>query len=117
MIDDDPHMHRIVRLFLNNQPFELDGVTTARVALHKLNEQKYDLILSDIQMPGMDGVELIKTIKEKFPSLPVIVLSAYEVDLFQKKLGRFEKVRIIPKPFDQNTLITTIEELWTGNRF
>ena len=111
MIDDDPQMHRIVGLYLKNQPFKLESVTSARMALHKLEEQRYDLILSDIQMPGMDGIELIKTIKEKFPDMPVMVLSAYGSDQFEKELGELSHLRVVAKPFDQSTLVRVILDI------
>ncbi len=109
MIDDDPHMHRIVGIYLKNKAFKIVNVQSARFALHKLQEEHFDLILSDIQMPGMDGIELIKTIRAKFPNLPVIVLSAFDTDKFKDDFKTFEHLEIIAKPFDQDTLLRIIE--------
>ena len=110
MIDDDPHMHRIVGIYLKNQPYELVSVSNARLALHKLEERPFDLILSDIQMPGMDGIELIKMIKTKFPALPIIVLSAFGSDKFEKEFASFENLYILAKPFEQKSLLQLIEQ-------
>ncbi len=110
MIDDDPHMHRIVGIYLKTKPYEVENVGSARLALHKLNEQHYDLILSDIQMPGMDGIEMIKMIKAKFPDLPVIVLSAFDSDKFKSEFAEYSNLSIIAKPFEQSALLTLIEQ-------
>ena len=109
MIDDDPHMHRIVGIYLKNKPYELVNVHSARMALHKLDERPFDLILSDIQMPGMDGIELIKMIKAKYPDLPIIVLSAFDSERFRQEFTSFAALSILPKPFDQRTLSQLIE--------
>ena len=109
MIDDDPHMHRIVGIYLKDKPYEFVNVHSARMALHKLDEQLFDLILSDIQMPGMDGIELIKMIKAKYPNLPIIVLSAFDSERFREEFASFADLSILAKPFDQKTLLRLVE--------
>ncbi len=115
IIDDDPNMHRIVELYLRKEPFDVDGVSSGRVALHKLTDLQYDLIITDIQMPGMNGVELIKKIKERFPNMPILILSAFEESQFNGELGEFSDWRIIPKPFNQVTLTQALSEMLRDN--
>jgi len=109
MIDDDKHMHRILQLYLRGKDVEVVGVSSGRMALHKLEQEPFDLILTDIQMPGMDGKELIKKIKEKFPSLPILIISAYEEEKFQDEVNSLKSIQMVPKPFDQNTILEKID--------
>jgi len=109
MIDDDKHMHRILQLYLRGKDVEVVGVSSGRMALHKLEQEPFDLILTDIQMPGMDGKELIKKIKEKFPSLPILIISAYEEEKFQDEVNSLKSIQMVPKPFDQNTILEMID--------
>ena len=55
LVDDDPNMQRMVALFLNKNSYELDIADNGRTALARLEKQKYDLVISDMQMPLMDG--------------------------------------------------------------
>ncbi len=114
MIDDDAHMHRIVGIYLKQTPYELVAVGSARIALHKLEEQTFDLILSDIQMPGMDGIELIKTIKKKYPNLPIIILSAFDAEKFEGDIVSYPNLEILSKPFDQKSLLQLLERFFNG---
>lgn len=114
MIDDDPHMHRIVGIYLQNKPYEIINVHSGRMALHKLEEEEFDLILTDIQMPGMGGIELVQAIKARYPALPIIVISAFDADQFKKVFSGFNRVQIIAKPFDQHRLIALIDRCFDG---
>ena len=109
MIDDDAHMRRMVAIYLKREPYELVSVGSARMALHELKKGPFDLILSDIQMPEMDGIELIKAIKSQYPQMPIIILSAFDAGKFQREMAAYEQLAILSKPFDQKSLLKLLE--------
>ena len=111
MIDDDKHMHRILQLYLRSRNVEVVGVSSGRMALHKLDEESFDLVLTDIQMPGMDGRELIQRIRQKYPDLPILIISAYEEEKFQNEINSLKNIQMVAKPFDQNTILEKIDKL------
>ncbi len=111
MIDDDRHMHRILQIYLRNSNIEVVGVTSGRMALHKLQEETFDLILTDIQMPGMDGKELIRKIRDTYPNMPILIISAYEEEKFRNEINHLNNIQMVPKPFDQNTILQKIDAL------
>ena len=62
LVDDDPNMQRMVALFLNKKNYDLEIAVNGRKALEMLDSNKYNLIISDMQMPLMDGAELLQKI-------------------------------------------------------
>ena len=75
-VDDEPVLLEIGRLFLEKSgQFRVDTVTSAREALQKLKSMSYDAIVSDYQMPEMDGIALLKAIRTEFPDLPFIIFT------------------------------------------
>ena len=76
-VDDDPNMHRLVELMFRDAPFEFETAASARIALHKVGNKPYDCIISDLQMPGMDGITFIKELRVLNPRQKVIIMSAF----------------------------------------
>ncbi len=76
--DDDPMTHRLVKGFLNNIGYNVTSARNGNEALQELNKNHYDLLISDIEMPVLDGIELTKIIKKtgKLQNLPIIMISA-----------------------------------------
>lgn len=77
LIDDEPEFLEQAKLLWERERNEVivETTTTAEKALDKLNGEKYDLIVSDYKLPKMDGLELLKTVKEKGYNMPFILLT------------------------------------------
>ena len=75
-VDDEPELLELGKLFLEkSSQFRVDTVTSAREALRILKSTSYDAIVSDYQMPDMDGIALLKEIRAEFPDLPFIIFT------------------------------------------
>ena len=75
-VDDEPALLEIGTHFLERSgQFRVDTVTSAPEALQKIKSMSYDAIVSDYQMPGMDGIALLKEIRAEFPDLPFIIFT------------------------------------------
>ena len=112
LVDDDPHMQRLISIFLKKRPFEIDKAGNGRIALRKIETQTYDLIISDLQMPETDGIELIKSIRGKNCATPVIIISAYGLDSIAQKAIEEGASYVLPKPFEASELLKTIEKVF-----
>jgi DNA-binding NtrC family response regulator len=78
LVDDDPAVRRSLSDTLSEEGHEVHAAENAREALSQLTEYAPDLILSDIRMPGMDGIELLERVKALAPSVDVILMTAYD---------------------------------------
>ena len=108
VVDDELVMRDSLRAWLEDEGFVVDMAASGPEALNLLSKQTYELMLVDIRMPGMDGVELLQKAKEVFPELNVVMMTAYatvETAVEAMKIGALD---YLLKPFDPDTLIPMI---------
>jgi DNA-binding NtrC family response regulator len=77
VVEDDPDIRRILEMFLTEKGFRVKVADGAQVALDMLAEEPIDLILSDVRMPGMSGLDLLRHLKERDPEIQLVLMSAY----------------------------------------
>jgi DNA-binding response OmpR family regulator len=112
IVDDEPIVCHSVRKILSKQRCAVEEVFDVDAAMLKLNLNRYDLVLLDLKMPKRSGIEVLKSIKSRWPGLPVIVITGHgtiESAIEATKLGAFD---FIPKPFTPAELTkVTVEAL------
>ncbi|HZR83382.1 MAG TPA: sigma-54 dependent transcriptional regulator [Candidatus Binatia bacterium] len=99
VVDDERKMRRILQIVLEGMSLESMPAETAEEALDLFGSHKFDLVVTDLKLPGMDAIELLRRIRELDPDVPVIVLTAYgtvETAVQAMKLGAFD---FVLKPF------------------
>ena len=77
VVDDDSYVREATEEILRLKGYEVDTAPEARSALKRLDECEYDLILSDIRMPGMNGMELLEAARSRTPDIHIILMTAY----------------------------------------
>lgn len=80
VVDDDEGMRFFLGEALRKKDYEVDFATSAEQALTKVRKDYYSLIIMDVRLPGMSGIEAIKKLKELNPTAPIIVMTAYASD-------------------------------------
>lgn len=108
IVDDEPGIRRTLKDLMSMQGYEVEDAENGTVALEKLESGHFDLVLSDIQMPKMDGMELLKASKESNPDLPFIMLTAHasiERAVEAIKIGAYD---FVPKPPNLQHLLVTV---------
>jgi len=108
VVDDEPAIRRTLSDILSNSGYQVDTAIEGRDCLDKVSQSKYDLILLDIKMQGMDGHQAFAALSKQYPDIPVIMMSAHgsietAVDLV--KAGAYD---YLPKPPDLSRLLITI---------
>jgi two-component system NtrC family response regulator len=104
IVDDEKNYLVVLSAFLSGEGYETLTADNAELALEIVESADLDLILTDMKMPTMDGIELLKRVKEKSPDVPVVVMTAYgtvEKAVEAMQLGAFN---FIQKPFQNETL-------------
>jgi DNA-binding NtrC family response regulator len=109
IVDDNPDMTRMLKRLIGNS-LQLEVLTAggAEAALQVLGENAVNCLLVDMKMPGMGGLELMRHLKEKDPSVPVIIMTAYgaiETAVKAMKEGAYD---FITKPFEEERLLHTV---------
>ncbi len=108
LIDDDDNICKVVTLYLQKEDFELKVANDGRTGLNMFAQVNPDLVLLDIMMPGMDGIEVIKELRKESRT-PVIMLTA-KGDTFDKVLAlELGADDYIVKPFEPKELIARIK--------
>ncbi|WP_296754214.1 sigma-54 dependent transcriptional regulator [Thiobacillus sp.] len=108
LVDDQKSLRRSLSLMLQGAGFETDEAESGEGALSRLGNQKYDLVITDLRMDGMSGVDLLREIKRENPALPVILITAYgSIDsaVDAMRLGAFD---YLTKPFREQDMLEKI---------
>lgn len=108
VVDDEVFICATVCRFLASDGYESLSANRAEEALEILEKEKFDLLLSDIMMPGMTGIELLAEVREKYPDMAVIMatgVDSRETAIRALELGAYG---YMIKPFDKNELIISV---------
>ncbi|MHC5108620.1 MAG: response regulator [Planctomycetota bacterium] len=110
--DDDAHVVRIMSMWLARQGHEVLEARSGQAALDLLDQHEVDFIISDVNMPGMNGIEFLRATREqKNVGVPFLLISSRcdqrELREIVKPLG----ARLYPKPFVPSKLVADIEEM------
>jgi DNA-binding response OmpR family regulator len=116
VVDDERDILRIIKrdLEADENPFKVDVFHSSELALQEFDihpKDYYDLILTDIRMPKMNGFELYRRIKEKNPAMKIAFITAFEInrDEFNKVLPSIDVKDFIIKPISMSDLIVKLK--------
>lgn len=104
VVDDNEMMVKTLRDIFRLKGFEVEIAYSGAEALEKVESNPFDCVISDIKMPGLNGVELYRAIKARQPELPVILITAYADDELVKEGLEEGVIAVLTKPLDLNLL-------------
>ncbi len=104
IVDDDPEVRMATSDFLSGKGHEISQAEGGVQALKMIDAIKPDLVLLDVAMPEMDGMETLKRIVERHPTLPVIMVTANADIEITSKVLQLGAADYVPKPFDLDYL-------------
>ena len=105
--DDEENIRESLNLILG-EIYDLAFAKNGEEALAQLRSGAFELALLDIKMPKLDGMEVLKRLKETNHATPVLMLTAYQSVEIAKEAIKLGAMDYLPKPFDREHLLTTI---------
>lgn len=110
LIDDDRNMHQIVDHFLKPSGHRVHSAASGLAGLQLAELDRPDLILLDMAMPGMDGAEILRTLKAKHETadIPVMAFTLYDRDELPVGLDQYGLAGYLKKPVDMHTLEASV---------
>ena len=110
VVDDDPDMLRLLSMRLSSAGYQVTAVTSAETALTQLEIEHPQLVLSDVRLPGRDGLALFDEIRKRHPSLPVILLTAHGTIPDAVEATARGVFTYLTKPYDGRELLDKIAQ-------
>lgn len=114
VVDDELGICENVEKILKKSNYEVTHAVSAKEALEKMAEDSYSLLISDIVMPEMNGLELLKMVKNQWPLTKAVMMTAYASTNTAVKAIRIGALDYIPKPFTPAELRETVEKALEG---
>jgi DNA-binding response OmpR family regulator len=113
VIDDEPNIVRNVKRILTRKGFPVDQAQSRDEALAKIEKNRYDLVVLDLKIPGVQGMELLRAVKEKQPETKVIIITGYASIENAKESARLGIVDYLQKPFTPDEIRNAAENALT----
>ena len=116
VIDDEPRIRDGCQMILNEEGFEVALASDGNEGVQMIQEEHFDIILVDLMMPGLSGLEVLSLVKERHPDTVVIVITGYatlEHSISAMKRGAFD---FVPKPFTPDQLRAVVAKAIKYNR-
>ncbi len=114
VVDDQESMREMLSELLQMMGYEARAVEGGQQALQSLQDTETDLVITDLNMPGMDGMELMKRIKMLYPGLPVIIITGYGTFNTERQVLSSGADGYIPKPCTINRVQETVNQALAG---
>jgi len=117
VIDDSPTLRKLLRFYLKKKGYSVNEANNGKVGLATITKEAFDLIILDMQMPVMDGLEVLKTLKNKEGfSVPILILSADKEEESKAAGIAFGASYYLTKPFKPEEVIARIEDIFNERK-
>jgi two-component system, OmpR family, KDP operon response regulator KdpE len=107
VVDDDPQIRRVMRVTLTGQGYEVDDAKTGEIALEKLREARFDLVLLDMNMPGMGGIDTCREIRSQ-SEIAIIMLTVRDTEADKVEALDAGADDYVTKPYNAPELLARI---------
>src|SRR2546430_15730004 len=114
IVDDDPAVGTVLSGLLQQGDIEASWVSSGALALEHLSQQAVDAVVTDLRMPGMDGMQVLQQIGARFPGIPVIMMTAHGTVPLAVEAMKAGAADFVLKPFDRQEILYTLGKVLTA---
>ena len=111
VVEDDAEMRSLLKDFFEEEGFEIDSVSNGSEAFRRIAREPFDLIITDIRMPGLTGLDILPGIKKLQPEVSIIVITAFGSEEVRRKALERGATAYLEKPILFNKLRTLVHEM------
>jgi diguanylate cyclase (GGDEF)-like protein len=115
-VDDQRYFRELLDGLLREEGYDVETVSSAEEALHVLEREAFDVVVTDLVMPGVDGTELVGRIKERLPDQEIVMVTGVVDVKTAVEAMKQGATDYILKPFDRNTLASSLEKILQRRR-
>jgi two-component system response regulator HydG len=109
LVDDERDLLDVLAQELGEMGFDVTALDNGRAALEAVRSRQFDALITDLKMPGMDGLEMLRRLKQTAPHLPVIVITGYASDRARRAFDAREAYGLLLKPFTLEDMRRMVE--------
>lgn len=111
LVDDEPQLRKVFARRLRQEGYQVTEAADGAEAFELLNTAAFNLIITDLRMPKVDGVKLARLVRAKWPTLPIILLSGGHLPEEASDVMLRGNAHFIQKPLKPDSLIETVQRL------
>ena len=112
IVDDEEMMRNLLNKILSREGYRISSAEDGQAALETMGQEKIDIVISDMKMPRMNGFELLKVIKQEYPEVGVIIMTAYGDTYTVKDALLLGADEYITKPFKSYEISLVVERAY-----
>jgi len=113
LVDDDEWIRDSLSIYFETEDYRISAHETAEKALVELERRKFDVVITDYRLPGMDGIVFLEKIKKSHAGAIKIMISAYATEAVTRRAKQAGAQYLIPKPFTSKSIMACLNRLTT----
>lgn len=111
LVDDEDHLQEVLGLLLELDGHKVSTAFSGQEAIEKSKDKHFDLVITDLKMPGMSGMEVVKAFRENNPDTKIIMITGYPSEETEKEARELGVSNYIAKPFHMTRMREVIDQV------
>jgi len=116
VVDDNANIREVLLVILSGSGYRCESAKNGLDAMERVRQSRFDAVVTDLEMPEMDGIALTREIRQHFSSLPVMVMTGYSDDDHRETAFRAGAREFLSKPFDIPDLIKKLHGMLPAHK-